>query len=410
MEFYAREKYLEKIRPFYGTTDLIKVITGVRRCGKSTLLLCIAKELRQQGVDDDHIVFIDLDAREFRNITTPDALEKIIDERTPKEGKVYLFIDEIQNVKKFEPLINGYRVENRFSLFLTGSNSYLLSGELVTKLTGRYIEFEMFPLTYDEYEDMKDFYGIKKESDTVLEFNHYLQEGGFPRLLFLESDSEKKTYIRSLIQEIFEKDVHRRVKIRSHETFDRVRDFVVGNFGATFSLSSLTEALNRAGIQTTRNTVRNYIDVLTDAKILYPCPRFDIKSKRALNGERKYYLVDFAFYFFLSPDANVNYGPFLENCIYFYARSFDYNVSVGKIGNLECDFIVRNRSRNYAFLQVAYTILSSPKTEEREYRALESIRDASPKYILTTDRLLKKRNGIRHVCLMDFMIKKSQFC
>ena len=314
MEFYAREKYLEKIRPFYGTTDLIKVITGVRRCGKSTLLLCIAKELRQQGVDDDHIVFIDLDAREFRNITTPDALEKIIDERTPKEGKVYLFIDEIQNVKKFEPLINGYRVENRFSLFLTGSNSYLLSGELVTKLTGRYIEFEMFPLTYDEYEDMKDFYGIKKESDAVLEFNHYLQEGGFPRLLFLESDSEKKTYIRSLIQEIFEKDVHRRVKIRSRETFDRVRDFVIGNFGATFSLSSLTEALNRAGIQTTRNTVRNYIDVLTDAKILYPCPRFDIKSKRALAGERKYYLVDFAFYFFLSPDANVNYGPFLENC------------------------------------------------------------------------------------------------
>jgi len=410
MKYYPREKYLAKIRPFYEATDLIKVITGVRRCGKSTLLRCIAEELLAKGVDEKHLVFLDLDSKELQKVRTPDELERAIDERVPKEGKIYLFVDEVQNVRGFEPLINAYRVEDRFSLFLTGSNSYLLSGELVTKLTGRYLEFEMFPLTYDEYEGMKAFYGKKREADSALEFSHYLQDGGFPRLLFLESEAEKKTYIHSLIQEIFEKDVRRRVKIRSREVFDRVRDFVIGNFGATFSLASLTDALNHAGIKTTRNTVRNYIDVLTEAKILYPCPRFDIKSKRALSGERKYYLVDFSFYFFLSPDAHINYGPFLENCVYFYARSFDYQVSVGKIGSLECNFIVRNRNNDYAFLQVAYTIFASPKTEDREYRALESIRDSSPKYVLTMDRLLQKRSGIHHVCLMDFMASQSQFC
>ncbi len=409
MKYYPREKYLAQIRPFYDSTDLIKVITGVRRCGKSTLLHCVAEELNAKGVDNDHLVFLDLDSMPFQKIKTPDVLEKVINGKSPKEGIVYLFIDEIQNVKDFEPLINAYREEERFSIFLTGSNSYLLSGELITKLTGRYLEFEMFPLTYDEYERMKDFYGIEKETDLLLEFNHYLREGGFPRLLFMKTEEEKRTYIHSLVQEIFDKDVRYRVKIRSRETFERVRDFMIGNFGSTFSLSTLTSALNHAGIKTTRNTVRNYIDVLTDAKILYPCPRFDIKSKRALSGERKYYLSDFAFYFFVSPDAHINFGPFLENCVYFYARSYAYQVSVGKIGSLECDFIVRNLHHDYAFLQVAYTI-ADPKTEDREYRALENIRDSSPKYVLTTDRLLQRRNGIHHVCLMQFLVDQKQFC
>ena len=406
---FKREKYLEKIRPFYYADDVIKVITGVRRCGKSSLMEMIADEIRQGGVDDDNIIYLDLDKRENRKIKTPDQLEELIESKKKNPGLQYLFIDEVQNVTEFEEVINGFRSDGGFSIFITGSNSYLLSGELVTKLTGRYLEFELFTLSFEEYEQIKRFYGKQVDSNLSVELNNYILEGGFPRAIQFDGLAAKRTYVSGVVNEIFEKDIRRRVKIKDKASFEVVRNYVINNFGATMSIKSLTEALEKNGNKITRMTVNKYITALVDAKILYVCNRFDMKSKKALTGEKKYYLADLSFYFAQNTDNRINYGPILENIVYIYSRSLDYAISVGKIGKLECDFILRNIENDYSYVQVAYTIMQSKDTENREYRPLESIKDNYEKYVATTDYMLQKRNGIKHINLMEFMISGSEF-
>ena len=410
MNLYKREKYLKKIRPFYSEEDLIKVITGVRRCGKSSLMETICDELKQiMDVKDEQIIYIDLDSRKNRNIKTADALEALIDSQTTSQEKIYLFIDEIQNVDSFEEVINGYRTDGGYSIFITGSNSYLLSGELSTKLTGRYIEFELYTLSFDEYLEMKKFYNKDINPNTIVELNNYILEGGFPRTVQFDDLQVKRTYTESVVREIFEKDIRKRVKIRNREAFESVEHFIINNFGATTSISGLQESLEKNGMKISRATLSNYIKILVDAKILYECSRFDMKSKKSLSGEKKYYVSDLSFYFSLNTDNKINYGPVLENIVYFYAKSHDYSISVGRIGKLECDFILRDHKMNYAYVQVAYTIALSKKTEDREYKSLESIRDNYPKYVMTTDYLLQNRNGIKHVNLMDFIISNLTF-
>lgn len=410
MNLYKREKYLKKIRPFYSEEDLIKVITGVRRCGKSSLMETICDELKQtMDVKDEQIIYIDLDSRKNRNIKTADALEALIDSQTTSQEKIYLFIDEIQNVDSFEEVINGYRTDGGYSIFVTGSNSYLLSGELSTKLTGRYIEFELYTLSFDEYLEMKKFYNKDINPNTIVELNNYILEGGFPRTVQFDDLQVKRTYTESVVREIFEKDIRKRVKIRNREAFESVEHFIINNFGATTSINGLQESLEKNGMKILRTTLSNYIKILVDAKILYECSRFDMKSKKSLSGEKKYYVSDLSFYFSLNTDNKINYGPVLENIVYFYAKSHDYSISVGRIGKLECDFILRDHKMNYAYVQVAYTIALSKKTEDIEYKSLESIRDNYPKYVMTTDYLLQNRNGIKHVNLIDFIISNSTF-
>lgn len=409
MELYRREKYLQKIRPFYDACDLIKVISGVRRCGKSSLMEMIAEELKDRGVKEENILYMDLDKRAYRKVKTPDDLDHLIASGLQGSGTYYLFIDEIQNVKGFEEVLNGFRTDGGVSIFITGSNSYMLSGELVTKLTGRYVEFEIYTLSFDEYINMKAFYHREINSNLLIELNQYILEGGFPRTVQIEDMAAKRTYVNEVVREIFEKDIRRRVKIKDTAAFETVRNFMINNFGATTSINSLHAALRKAGISLGRSTLSRYIQVLLDAKILYECSRFDMKSKRALSGEKKYYLADLSFYFALNTDNRINYGPALENMVYFYARGLDYAVSVGRIGRLECDFILRDKELNYSYIQAAYTIGLSKETEEREYRALESIRDNYKKYLVTTDYLLQKRNGIEHVNLMEFMMGGKRF-
>ena len=408
MELFKRENYLKKIRGFYHAADLIKVITGVRRCGKSSLMQIIAEELRNTGVAEERILFLNLDRREYRKIKTADQLDELIAAFPRGNELSYLFVDEIQNVSGFEEVLNAWREDGSFSIFITGSNSYLLSGELATKLTGRYLELELFPLTFDEYLAMKAFYQKPVNANRAVELNNYILEGGFPRAIQFDNLADKRSYTQSVVAEIFEKDIRRRVKIRNKEAFEAVRRFIINNFGATMSLNSLHEALVKSGMSVTRNTVTNYINVLLDAKILYACDRFDMKTKRAIKGEKKYYLSDLSFYFCDNTDNRINYGPVLENIVYFYARSRGCSVSVGRIGTLECDFILRSREMDYAYVQVAYTIALSKETEDREFRPLEQIRDNYPKYLLTTDYLLQKRNGIRHVNLMEFMTDREK--
>ncbi|MBQ4514874.1 MAG: ATP-binding protein [Anaerolineaceae bacterium] len=409
MDLFPREKYLKKIRPFYHDDDLIKVITGVRRCGKSSIMQMIARELRQNGVSEEQIIFIDLDLREYRKIKTADQLEKVIESHKKFDGVNYLFIDEIQNVQAFEEVINGFRTEGGYSIFITGSNSYLLSGELVTKLTGRYLEFEVFPLGFDEYEQMKAFYGKKIDNNSLIELTNYILEGGFPRTIHIDDLAAKRTYVDSVIREIFEKDIRKRVKIRDKAAFETVQQFIINNFGATINIKKLHEALTKNGLVISRVTVMRYIQALVDAKILYECKRFDMKSKKSLSGDKKYYISDLSFYFSQNTDNRVNYGPTLENIVYFYAKSLDYSVSVGRIGQLECDFILRAPDMDYSYVQVSYTIAASRETEEREYRSLEAIRDNYKKYLLTTDYLLQKRSGIIHTNLIEFMKNEQMF-
>lgn len=409
MKLFKREQYLRKIRGFYDADDLIKVITGVRRCGKSSLMKTIVDELIERGVSRDNIIYIDLDKRGFKSIKTPDQLEKVIDQEIKSKELNYLFIDEIQNVKGFESLINGYRTDGGYSIFITGSNSYSLSSEISTKLTGRYISFEMFPLNFSEYVEMKKFYGKPIQPNTIIELNNYIIEGGFPRTIFFDEIADKRNYVANIVDEIFEKDIRRRVKIKNRELFNDVTRYMINNFAATTNIRSLHTILVKSGFVISEATVDKYVNTLVDAKILYECNRFDMKSKRSIRGDRKYYLSDLSFYFSMNTDNQLNYGPSLENIVYIYSKSKGYSVSIGRIGKLECDFILRDSELNYSYVQVSYTIALSKETEDREYRPLEQIKDNYPKYVATTDYILQRRNGIKHVNILEFMLNNQDF-
>ena len=249
MKLYKRENYLKRIRGFYDTTDLIKVITGVRRSGKSSLMHTIAEELIEKGISSENIIYLDLDKREYRKITDDDALELLILEKTKNiKGIKYLFIDEVQNVKNFELVLNGFRMEDEFSIFITGSNSYLLSGELSTKLTGRYVEFEVFTLNFEEYQKMKIFYNKPVSANPFEELNAFILEGGFSRSLQFDNLEDKRSYTLGVIKEIFEKDIRRRIKIRDRETFDIVRNFVINDYGSLISINNIVTLLKNMEI------------------------------------------------------------------------------------------------------------------------------------------------------------------
>ena len=410
MRLFPRENYLKKIRGFYHDAGMIKVITGVRRCGKSCLMQCIAEELRAEGVDDEHIVFFDLDRYGYRSVKAPEQLEALIEPLLTISGTKYLFIDEVQNVEGFEDVLNGFRTEGGFSIFITGSNSYLLSGELATKLTGRYIEFEMQTLDFGEYCQMKRFLGQPVNPNPVAEFDTYILEGGFPKTMDYPRLVDKRAYVAAVIQEIFEKDIRRRVKIKNVSVFNQVRDYVINNFGATTSLSNIQSDLEcKQGVKVKRETLARYLQILEDAKVISKCTRFDLKSRKSLRGEQKYYLADLSFYFALNTDNRINYGPVLENIVYRYALSQGCKVSVGRIGKLECDFILRNPEMGYAYVQVAMTIMADWSTEEREYRPFEQIKDNYPKYLLTRNDPIQQRDGIIHANIPEFMQEERTF-
>ena len=409
MKLFPRENYLKKVRGFYNDTGIIKVISGIRRCGKSCLMHTIAEEILKTGIPKENIIFIDLRKHGFKSIRTPEQLEMTIDKLCCVQGTKYLFINEIQNVNGFEDVLEAYRLEEEYSIFITGSNSYLLSGELATVLTGRYVEFEVFTLSFEEYLKMKEFYGKTISSDLTTELDKYIIEGGFPKALEYDDINDKYRYVQSVINEIFEKDISKRVKIRNKEAFLKVQTYIINNFGATTSISNLLEELKKTGIVIKRETLVRYIQILVDAKILYECKRFDLKSRRSIIGEQKYYIADLSFYFMNNVDQRINYGPVLENIVYQYARSNNYAVSIGRIGNLECDFIVRSKYNQYAYIQVAMTIMNSKKTEDREYAPLENIKDGYPKYLLTRNDMIQRRNGIKHVNIPVFMKEGKMF-
>ena len=292
-DLFSREKYLSKIRGFYHECELIKVLTGVRRCGKSSIMTLIMRELIEQGINEENILYFNLDKKPYININTADKLDALIEKNNTAQGKKYLFIDEVQNVKNFEPVLNAWREEGDFSIFITGSNSYLLSGELVTKLTGRYIEFNILPFTLDEYLKAKEYFNKPLSPNPQIELQNYILEGGFPYALKLDAMDDKRTYVVNLIAEIFDKDIRKRVKIRNKSVFDAVMDYIINNFGATTSINNIVEDLAKNGINVKRETVNRYIEALVDAKIIMPCNRFDMKFYYDLNYARTYEVETF---------------------------------------------------------------------------------------------------------------------
>lgn len=407
---YPREKYLSKIRPFIDS-DIIKVITGIRRCGKSFILHGLMNELIFNGVNAERIIYIPLDKRGYKNIKSPEQLEERIESFIKDEDFYYLFIDEVQNVKGFESVVHAY-AEEGYSIFLTGSNSYLLSDEISTKLTGRYLKFEVYPLDFCEYLDMKRFFNISVNSDIEIEFEEYILNGGFPKSLEFADVNARQVYCRGIIDEIFEKDVKTRKRISNGPVFERVQSFLLNNYSAPFSLNGLMECLEKEGFSTKASTVRGYIDDLKKAKIVYECNRFDLKSKKSIKRDQKYYLADLAIYFAMNTDNRFCYGPSLENLIYLYLVSNDYQVSVGRIGNFECDFIVRDKNQNYAYIQVAYTLhgeddQSTSKLKEREYRPFRKISDGYPRYIISLDKFRDQQEGVKHINAIDLFIGKE---
>lgn len=402
---FRREYYFNKIKGFLNN-DLIKVVTGIRRCGKSSFMKSIVNYLLETGINEKDIIYINLDERGLRYIKNDTQLEKVIDERIYDSDYKYLFIDEIQNVKDFEPLINSYREEGNFSIFITGSNSYLLSGELTTKLTGRYIEIEMFTLNFKEYLDMKSFYKKEIDKNIYKELENYIINGGFPQALEFDDQKDKELYIKDVINQIIKKDIKKHNKIKNVSVFERVLQYIINNFGATCNLSNILRYFNEEeNIPITQETLYKYIKIIENAKIIYRCNRFDLKSKKSLKGEQKYYLADLSIYYGTNVDKRINYGPTLENIIYTYLSSKGYDLSIGKIGNFECDFITKDAD-NYYYIQVAMSI-ANKETEEREYQIFSKVKDNYPKLLFTLDPIPQKRDGILHNNIVDFISNDS---
>lgn len=403
-KIYPREKYLSKIRPFYDS-DLVKVITGIRRSGKTSILKAIISELESRNLSE-RIIYLPLDKRGYKNIVSPKQLEDKIEEQIYDSGMYYLIIDEVQNVKGFEKVVLQYEEEG-YSIFLTGSNSYLLSDEISTKLTGRYLTFETYPLDFYEYLEMKKFFNKSIKENIFDEFNSYIIEGGFPKALEFDDFNAKQLYTSELITEIFNKDVKTRNRISNKALFERVQSYIINNYTSSFSLKNFYDSLRKAGVKTKLTTIKNYIEILKKAKIIYECNRFDLKSKKSLLREQKYYLADLSLYFSTSVDNSLNYGPSLENLVYLYLVSNGYQVSIGKIGNFECDFIVRKKNGEYAYIQVTYMMTGNQKIKEREYRPFRKIKDGYPRYIISLDIFKDQQEGVHHINAIDLFLGKE---
>ena len=403
-KIYHREKYLSKIRPFYDS-DIVKVITGVRRSGKTSILKAIISELESRNLSE-RIIYLPLDKRGYKNIVTPKQLEDKIEEQIHDSDMYYLIIDEVQNVKGFEKVMLQYEEEG-YSIFLTGSNSYILSDEISTKLTGRYLTFEIYPLDFYEYLEMKKFFNKSIKENIFDEFNSYIIEGGFPKALEFDDFNAKQLYTSELITEIFNKDVKTRNRISNKALFERVQSYIINNYTSSFSLKNFYDSLIKAGIKTKLTTIKNYIEILKKAKIIYECNRFDLKSKKSLLREQKYYLADLALYFSTNVDNSLNYGPSLENLVYLYLVSNGYQVSIGKIGNFECDFIVRKQNGDYAYIQVTYMMTGNQKIKEREYRPFRKIKDGYPRYIISLDIFKDQQEGVHHINAIDLFLGKE---
>lgn len=388
-----RPVYLDKLDEFSGNR-LVKVLIGQRRTGKSYVLRQFIQRLIDRGNEPRNIFYLDKEQVDFSDITDYRQLDDLIRlylEQRAQSGKIYLVLDEVQEIAGWEKLVVSYAQEQapEFEIYITGSNSHMLSSELGTYLSGRYVPIPVFPLSFIEFSDA---YQVAPDKAGLLA---YLRQGGLPELMNLETEEARRHYVMALRDSILLNDIVRKFGVQDVALLERLFQFLCANIGSFFSVNKLVNHLNSRGVGTNFETLSRYVDHLEKALLIHECCRYDIRGKEILSGNRKYYVNDLAFRQYLSPEFDPGLSRRLENCFYLHWLAQGYQVHVGRHRNLEVDFVVEtNEDRFYA--QVCY-LLADDAIIEREYRSLESIRDSYPKMVVSLDDAsFGTRNGIRH--------------
>lgn len=391
-----RNTYLEKLKSFKDK-KLIKVVTGIRRCGKSTLLKIFQDYLLKNEVKKNQIISINFENPDFEDLKDYKSLYKYIEKHLVKDKKNYVFLDEIQNVKDYQKAVDGLYIKENVDLYITGSNAYFLSGELATLLSGRYIEIEMLPLSFKEY-----LSAFSEKTFLLDKYRNYLVKSSFPYALELEDENQIRTYLDGIYNTVILKDVVARKNISDVNVLESVVRYMFDNIGNITSIKKISDALTSAGRKISNHTVENYLSALTDSFILYKAGRYDVKGKQYLQTNEKYYLVDIGLRYFLLGSKKADMGRILENVVYLELLRRGYEVYVGKVGTLEIDFVaIKNGDVEY--YQIAQTVMH-PETLERELKPLDSIKDHNPKYLLTLDvEPPTSHKGIKQVYALDWL-------
>ena len=393
-----RKKYVELLKK-WKDKDLIKVVTGIRRCGKSTLFELFIQYLKSIGIKESHIISINLENPEYEFEDYKD-LYKYIKEKITDEDKYYVFLDEVQNVSKFQKTVDGLYIMKNVDVYITGSNAYLLSGELATLLSGRYIEIKMYPLSFKEY---VDYYN--KEADEKL-YLQYINKSSFPYALNLESETEIDDYLDALYNTIIVKDISTRKKISDTSMLSNIAKFMFDNIGNLLSIKKISDTLNSDGRSISIHTVESYLSSLVDSYVFNKISRFDIKGKQYLQSGEKYYATDVTMRYALLGRRNLDAGHILENIVYLELLRRGYKVYIGKTGDKEVDFVAENKE-GFRYFQVAYTTREE-STLKRELASLQAINDHYPKTILTMDLdPIADFNGIKKMNVIDWLIENG---
>ena len=398
-----RELYIEKIKPFIDK-DIIKVLTGIRRSGKSVMLKLIIEELKQNKIDEKQFININFENLINRELTTADKLhEYILKKASEIKKKCYIFLDEIQEVKDWEKCINSLRVneEYDFDIYITGSNAKLLSGELSTYLAGRYVEFVIYPFSFKEF--LETLKSIQQDVSTREAFQKYVKFGGMPFLYNLAFEEEASLqYLKDIYSSIILKDITQRNKIRDTDLLERVISYLIMNVGNNFSATSISKFFKSENRKVSVETILNYIKAAEESFLIYRVLRDDLIGKKVLNVNEKYYIADHGMREAILGSNQRDINQIFENIIYLELLRKGYNVRVGKVDNLEVDFVC-TKGNEKIYVQVAY-LLASSETIEREFTSLEKIDDNYPKYVISMDEFDMSRNGIKHINIIDFLI------
>ncbi len=397
-----REDYLSKIRGFYDS-DLIKILVGIRRCGKSVILNQIIEELKEKKkIDDEHVIFINFEFIEFEELLDYRKLNKYVKDKIKDEKIYYLFLDEIQNVDNFEKVVNSLRASiKNISIFLTGSNSKMLSDELSSVLSGRYVLFNINPLSYKEYVLL-----INKDGKDLETFWDYAKWGGLPNRCEFINEIDIKNYLHSVYDSIILRDVVKRLNLKDTVLFDMILQYLIETTGREFSADSIVKYLDKENKKISNETLYNYIDALCKALILKKVYRYDISGKGVLKTLNKYYATDLGIAQIKNNNPEFKSYVVLENIVYNELINRNYEVYIGKTKNGEIDFLAK-KDGNIKYIQVTYEMKGNDNTIEREFGAFKSIEDNYPKYIISLDKVDLSRNGIIHLNLIDFLLNKD---
>ena len=393
-----REKYLKRIRPFYDD-DLVKVLVGIRRAGKSVLLGQIVEELLEK-TDREHIIKLDFEFLEHSELRDKNKLNEYIESKIKDNGKYYILIDEVQEVNEYELVVNSLRAKHKASIFITGSNAHLLSGELATYLSGRYLQFYIAPFSFSEICEFK-------EGDRYEIFNDYLVYGGLPQRFDYGDDASKtKKYLHDVYNSIVLRDIIHRSKISNEDLLNRIIMYIVENTGCIFSANKIINFVNSQRREISPNTVYNYLAVIMKSLLFSKVERYDIKGKQVLETLEKYYIADLGLLQVRGGVGAFNYGARFETVIYNELLSRDYQVFIGKNKEKEVDFIA-TKDNVKKYIQASYK-LDSDSAIEREFGVFENIRDNFEKIVVSMDKIDFSRNGIKHMNAIDFLLEDSK--